>query len=81
MKKIGHLGTKFHQNRLKEKLSKQDYHYDAEENFEAFTETVTDTSNEKLEQSKAAPKAIEDIIKNLLGNTNALANTFFSLNR
>ena len=49
--------------------------YDAKELFEPITNTVTAASESLLEHAKAAAKATEEINKNELGKTIALADS------
>ena len=55
------LQTKVKQIRLVEKLGERGYQFDLNEIFEPITQTVTDTSQELLDEIKYNTKAIENL--------------------
>ena len=76
MKELDDLQSKVKPVRLVEKLGKQGYHYDIKEPLEPITKTLTNTSQNLLQETKSNTKAIEN-----LDETNKCVTTLESKNK
>ena len=75
LEELTELKSKVKQVRLEEKSRKRGVHYDIKKHFEPITKTVNETIEKLLEESKATTAAIDKVVKNFPGASNALANT------
>ena len=62
LKKLQETKSLLHKERLKEKLGKQDFHYDMEEVFEPVTTKQVESNEKQLQAIENQTRAINTII-------------------
>ena len=79
LKKLQETKSLVHKERLKEKLGKQDFHYDLEEVFEPVTTKQVESNEKQLQaidkQTQGVTQAIENQTRAIEQNNNALQNS------
>ena len=80
LKKIQETKSSVRKERLKEKLGKQDFHYDLEEVFEPVTTKQVESNEKQLQaidkQTQGVTQAIENQTRAIAHNNNTLQNSF-----
>ena len=79
LKKLQETKSLLHKERLKEKLGKQDFHYDLEEVFEPVTTKQVESNEKQLKaidkQTQGVTQAIENQTRAIEQNNNTLRNS------
>ena len=79
LKKLQETKSLLHKERLKEKLGKQDFHYDMEEVFEPVTTKQVESNEKQLQaidkQTQGVTQAIENQTRAIEHNNNTLQNS------
>ena len=80
LKKLQKTKSLVHKEKLKEKLGKQDFHYDLEEVFEPVTTKQVESNEKQLQaidkQTQGVTQAIENQTRAIEHNNNTLQNSF-----
>ena len=80
LKKLQETKSSVRKERLKEKLGKQDFHYDLEEVFDPVTTKQVESNEKQLQaidkQTKGVTQAIENQTRAIEHNNNTLQNSF-----
>ena len=79
LKKLQETKSLLRKERLKEKLGKQDFHYDMEEVFESVTTKQVESNEKQLQaidkQTQGVTQAIENLTRAIEHNNNTLQNS------